>query len=72
MASEPRYQRTRETMMALRQLLNGEAVAMQGEFLNLEIDPPMRAPSVAIVRYFILVVCQNRPEMWRRNAQMYF
>ena len=40
MASEPRYQRTRETMMALRQLLNGEAVAMQGEFLNLEIDPP--------------------------------
>jgi alkanesulfonate monooxygenase len=40
MASEPRYQRTRETMMALRQLLNGEALAMQGEFLNLEIEPP--------------------------------
>ena len=40
MASEPRYQRTRETMVALRQLLNGESVAMQGEFLNLEVDPP--------------------------------
>ena len=40
MASEPRYQRTRETMMALRQLLNGESVSMQGEFLNLDIDPP--------------------------------
>jgi alkanesulfonate monooxygenase len=39
-ASEPRYQRTRETMVALRQLLNGESVAMQGEFLNLEVDPP--------------------------------
>ncbi|MED6341360.1 MAG: LLM class flavin-dependent oxidoreductase, partial [Pseudomonadota bacterium] len=40
MASEPRYERTRETMMALRQLLNGESVSMQGEFLNLDIDPP--------------------------------
>ena len=27
-------------MVALRQLLNGEALEMQGEFLNLEIEPP--------------------------------
>jgi alkanesulfonate monooxygenase len=40
LASEPRYQRTRETMQALRQLLNGDSVSMQGEFLNLEIEPP--------------------------------
>ena len=39
MASEPATG-TRETMMALRQLLNGESVALQGEFLDLEIDPP--------------------------------
>jgi alkanesulfonate monooxygenase len=38
--SVPRYQRTRETMHALRDLLNGQAVDVSGEFLNLRIDPP--------------------------------
>jgi len=36
----PRYQRTLEIMHALRQLLNGQAVDMQGEFVNLQLDPP--------------------------------
>jgi alkanesulfonate monooxygenase len=36
----PRYQRTRETMQALRQLLNGEAVHMDGEFIQLDLEPP--------------------------------
>ncbi len=40
MASGPRYQRTRETMIALRGLLNGESISVQGDFLNLEVDPP--------------------------------
>jgi len=38
--SVPRYQRTRETMHVLRALLNGEAVDHQGEFINLNLDPP--------------------------------
>ena len=38
--SAPRYARTRETMHALRALLNGESVALQGEFLNFEVDAP--------------------------------
>ncbi len=40
LASEPRYQRTRETMQALRALLGGHAVDLQGEFVKLVIDPP--------------------------------
>lgn len=40
LASEPRYQRTRETMHALRTLLNGQPLKTQGEFLNLEVDAP--------------------------------
>ncbi|MEO1056947.1 MAG: LLM class flavin-dependent oxidoreductase [Actinomycetota bacterium] len=38
--SAPRYQRTREWMQVLRQLLNGEAVDFQGDFVNLTLDPP--------------------------------
>lgn len=40
LASVPRYQRTRETMHALRHLLNGDAIDVQGEFVNLRLDPP--------------------------------
>ncbi|MFK7915436.1 MAG: LLM class flavin-dependent oxidoreductase [Pseudomonadales bacterium] len=40
LASEPRYQRTRETMQALRALLNGEAIDSQGDFVSLQLDPP--------------------------------
>ncbi len=36
----PRYQRTREIMQALRQFLNGEAVHMDGEHIQLELEPP--------------------------------
>tara|TARA_B110000971_G_scaffold194118_1_gene207574 strand:- start:1697 stop:2791 length:1095 start_codon:yes stop_codon:yes gene_type:complete len=35
-----RYQRTRETMQALRQFLNGQAVQMDGEFVQLDLEPP--------------------------------
>ena len=40
MPSDPRYQRTLETMMALRAMLNGEAVQMNGEFIKLDLEPP--------------------------------
>ena len=40
MPSDPRYQRTLETMMALRAMLNGEAVQMDGEFIKLDLEPP--------------------------------
>ncbi len=40
MPSDPRYQRTLETMMALRAMLNGEAVHMNGEFIKLDLEPP--------------------------------
>jgi len=39
-ASAPRYQRTREWMAALRTLLNGERLDMEGEFIRLHVDPP--------------------------------
>lgn len=35
-----RYRRTREIMQALRQFLNGQGVAMDGEFIKLALDPP--------------------------------
>jgi alkanesulfonate monooxygenase len=38
--SEPRYQRTRESMQALRRLLDGEPLDMAGEFVDVSIDPP--------------------------------
>lgn len=38
--SEPRYQRTREQMQALRTLLDGQHLALHGEFVDLDIDPP--------------------------------
>lgn len=40
LASEPRYQRTRECMQILRALLDGKPVARDGEFYPLEIEPP--------------------------------
>lgn len=40
LASQPRYQRTKETMLVLRDLLNGKAVDVQGDFLNLQLSPP--------------------------------
>lgn len=38
--SAPRYQRTREWMQTLRQLLDGERVETAGEFVSLDLDPP--------------------------------
>ncbi len=38
--SEPRYQRTREVMTVLRDLLDRRPVAHHGEFVDVEIDPP--------------------------------
>ena len=35
-----RYQRTRETMIALRTLMNGERLDLDGDFLSLHVDPP--------------------------------
>ncbi|MEM7412706.1 MAG: LLM class flavin-dependent oxidoreductase [Myxococcota bacterium] len=38
--SAPRYARSVEVMQILRALLNGEAVSHQGEWYQLEVDPP--------------------------------
>ena len=38
--SEPRYQRTREQMRALRTLLDGEPLDLHGDFVDLSIEPP--------------------------------
>ncbi|WP_375287439.1 LLM class flavin-dependent oxidoreductase [Sphingomonas sp.] len=38
--SAPRYARTVEAMQILKTLLNGEHLSHQGEFWNLDIDPP--------------------------------
>ncbi len=40
LASGPRYRRTLETMHALRTLLRGERVDVDGEFVSLHLDPP--------------------------------
>ncbi len=44
--SAPRYQRTREWMVALRTLLDGQRVDLDGEFVQLHLDPP-RARTVS-------------------------
>ena len=41
--SAPRYQRTREWMQALRILLSGQHLDMDGEFVKLSLDPPRAA-----------------------------
>ena len=38
--SAPRYRRTLEIMRALRRLLDGQRVDVDGEFLSLHLDPP--------------------------------
>ena len=38
--SEPRYQRTRETMLALRALFSGQPLATDGEFVTLDLPAP--------------------------------
>ncbi|MDH3294950.1 MAG: LLM class flavin-dependent oxidoreductase [Acidimicrobiia bacterium] len=38
--SEPRYQRTREYMQTLRGLLDGRPAKIDGEFLDLDLEPP--------------------------------
>jgi alkanesulfonate monooxygenase len=43
-ASEPRYQRTRECMQLLRAFLDGKPVSHRGEFYQLELAPPAAAP----------------------------
>ncbi len=40
LGSEPRYQRTREVMFLLRELLEGRSVDFRGEFHTLTVDPP--------------------------------
>ncbi len=40
LASEPRYQRTRETMHALRALLDGHPIDQRGDFVHLAVEPP--------------------------------
>jgi alkanesulfonate monooxygenase len=44
--SAPRYQRTREWMVALRSLLDGRPLDVDGEFVQLHLDPP-RARTVS-------------------------
>ncbi|MGA9279597.1 LLM class flavin-dependent oxidoreductase, partial [Ilumatobacter sp.] len=41
--SAPRYQRTREWMQVLRQLLNRQPIDFHGEFVDLTLDPPRAA-----------------------------
>ena len=40
LASAPRYARTVEAMVVLKQMLSGQAVDHQGEFYKLKLDPP--------------------------------
>ena len=40
LASEPRYRRSTEIMYALRELLDGKPVQLDGEFVKLDIQPP--------------------------------
>ena len=40
LASEPRYERTRECMQILRTLLDGKPVSHRGTFWQLELEPP--------------------------------
>jgi alkanesulfonate monooxygenase len=46
LGSDARYRRTLEVMVTLRSLLDGQPVALHGEFLDLEIEPP-RARTVS-------------------------
>jgi alkanesulfonate monooxygenase len=40
LASAPRYRRTLEHMQALRTLLSGESLSADGEWVNVQVDPP--------------------------------
>src|SRR5580658_1488872 len=43
--SAPRYRRTLEIMRVLRDLLDGKAIDVRGEFVNLTLDPPAVCPT---------------------------
>jgi alkanesulfonate monooxygenase len=44
LASEPRYQRTREIMRVLRDLLDGKPIDFHGDFVDLTLGPPRVVP----------------------------
>jgi alkanesulfonate monooxygenase len=50
--SAPRYRRTLEIMRALRLLLDGQRVDVDGEFLSLHLDPPRVRATGAAPFYF--------------------
>jgi len=54
LASEPRYRRTLEYMVILRDLLAGRSVDFDGEFYKLKLDPPrlLATPRAAPLFYF--------------------
>jgi alkanesulfonate monooxygenase len=44
--SAPRYRRTLEIMRVLRDLLDGKAIDVRGEFVSLTLDPPAACPTI--------------------------
>ena len=69
---EPRYRRTAETMRVLRSLLNGESVRHEGEFVNLEIDPPrVRTVSGASPLLYFGGLSEPAREVAAREADVY-
>jgi alkanesulfonate monooxygenase len=70
--SGPRYRRTLEYMEALRSLLNGRRVEMEGEFLRLRLDPPrLRTVSGACPPFYFGGFSEEAKEVAARAADVF-
>jgi alkanesulfonate monooxygenase len=70
--SGPRYRRTLEWMRALRVLLEGGRVEMDGEFLQLQLDPPrVRTVSGAAPPFYFGGFSDEAKEVAAREADVF-
>ena len=66
-----RYRRTTETMEALRTLMGGRHLNMEGEFLNLDIDPPRIAVGQTAPPFYFGGLSTEARDAAARGADVY-
>jgi len=69
--SGPRYRRTLEIMQVLRDLLNGQPVDMQGEFIQVALDPPRVRPPGGCPPFYFGGLSEAARDVAARAADVY-
>ena len=71
LASAPRYRRTLEIMRVLRDLMRGEPVDTQGEFVSLTLDPPRIRPAGGCPPFYFGGLSEAAREVAAQAADVY-